>query len=267
MNFKTENLRVTLVQTDLHWELPEANRSMLEEKIWQHYTETDVIVLPEMFTTGFTMNVKQLAEPMNLTTLKWLRQTSSQTNALIIGSYIVKEDNQYFNRLIAMHPEGHYQYYDKRHLFRMANENNTFSSGNERLIINYRGWNICPLICYDLRFPAWSRNSNIQYDLLLFSANWPETRINAWKILTQARAIENSCYVIGVNRIGLDNNQTSYSGNSCAIDFKGNVICDLEDKSILVTTTLEKLALEKYRESFPVHLDADNFTINKGERS
>ncbi|MBD0257717.1 MAG: nitrilase family protein, partial [Cytophagales bacterium] len=189
------DLRVTLIQTALHWESPEANLAMLEEKLWLIGEPTDVVVLPEMFTTGFTMNAPALAEPMNLTAFKWLKGQAARTGAVVTGSYIVKENGRYFNRLVWMQPDGVYYVYDKRHLFRMAHEHDTYAAGRERLVVEWKGWRICPMVCYDLRFPVWSRNdARAPYDLLLYVANWPGIRRSAWKTLLRARAIENLAY-------------------------------------------------------------------------
>ena len=191
-------LQVTLVQTSVHWHSIEANLAMLEEKIWQLEGPTDLIVLPEMFTTGFTNETTSLAEPMNSRTFRWMKQMATQTQALLIGSYIVREQNDFYNRLLWMEPGGQFTYYDKRHLFRMSDEHSVFTSGSERLVKRWKGWRICPLICYDLRFPVWSRNvtsdtGELSYDLLIYVANWPATRRQAWYTLLQARAIENLC--------------------------------------------------------------------------
>ena len=220
-------MHITLLQTALHWQNPVANRAMLEETLFTLPEPTDLIVLPEMFTTGFTMNAAALAEPMNLTTFKWLKQMARQTNAAITGSYVVQENGQFYNRLIWMEPDGQFAHYDKRHLFRMADEEKTYTAGTLRLIRTWRGWRICPLICYDLRFPVWSRSRQIaphqlDYDLLLYVANWPAPRQLAWDTLLQARAIENLSYVAGVNRVGQDGNQHTYLGGS-ALDRKSVV--------------------------------------------
>ncbi|HEX5170385.1 MAG TPA: nitrilase-related carbon-nitrogen hydrolase, partial [Cyclobacteriaceae bacterium] len=201
------DLKVTIIQSDLHWEDIGANLAMFEEKIWRINANTDVIILPEMFTTGFTMGASRMAEMMNMRTTKWMRQMADQTGALILGSFIANVHERYFNRLLWMEPGGHYKTYDKRHLFRMANEHKTYSAGESVLIGSWKGWRICPLVCYDLRFPVWSRNTfeitsrRLAYDLLIYIANWPTIRIDAWDALLKARAIENLSYTIGVNRV------------------------------------------------------------------
>ena len=278
-----QDLSVTLIQTDLYWENPTANLANLEEKIAQISSPTDLIILPEMFNTGFTMNVKSVAEPMNFTTFKWMKQQAEKTKAVVTGSYIVKEGENCYNRLIWMRPDGSYETYDKRHLFRMGGENNNFSGGEKRLIVELKGWKICPLICYDLRFPIWSRqgftkeqshegtkaqsenmdvsDSQLTYDLLIYVANWPAVRSKVWATLLQARAIENLSYCIGVNRVGEDGMGLHYNGNSAIIDFKGNQTFYQTDSEAICTQVLTKQDLEDFRTKFPAFLDADNFEI------
>ena len=274
-----QDLSITLIQTDLYWENPTANLANIEEKIAQISTQTDLIILPEMFNSGFTMNAKSVAEPMNLTTFKWLRQQAKKANSVVMGSFIVKEREQYFNRLIWMRPDGSFEKYDKRHLFRMGNEHLTFTGGTERIIVILKGWKICPLICYDLRFPVWSRQevketekretysrltphtSPLSYDLLIYVANWPAARSQVWDTLLQARAIENQSYCIGVNRVGNDGVGLNYSGNSTVIDFKGNPVFYQKDLEIIHNQTLSYQELIDFRTKFPTYLDADNFTI------
>ncbi|MFN8416293.1 MAG: amidohydrolase [Cytophagaceae bacterium] len=254
------DIRITLVQTELYWENPVANRAMLEEQL-SEITTTDLIVLPEMFTTGFTMEASKVAELMNQDTFKWLKQMSQRFNACILGSYVVKEKNQFYNRLIAFHPDGKYEVYDKRHLFRMGEEHLTYTAGNDTLILEVKGWKIAPFICYDLRFPVWSRNKNQAYDAAIYIANWPAPRALAWKTLLQARAIENLAYVIGVNRIGTDGKNLPYAGDSRVVQFDGEILLDLGSKGAVETITLSKNKLEEYRKKFPAYLDADTFTI------
>ena len=296
-----QDLSVTLIQTDLYWENPTANLANLEEKIAQISTQTDLIILPEMFNSGFTMNAKTVAEPMNLTTFKWLRQQAKRTGAVITGSFIMKQNDKYFNRLIWMRPDGSFEQYDKRHLFRMGNEHLIFTAGTERIIVELKGWKICPLICYDLRFPVWSRQahhnhkgiepqseeeqrsrkvrkqsegnlavdslsltpdiSSLTYDLLIYVANWSSARSQVWDILLQARAIENQSYCIGVNRVGNDGMGLNYSGNSMVIDYKGNAIFYQKDSEIIHTQNLNYQQLIDFRTKFPACLDADEFFI------
>lgn len=254
-------LSVALIQTTLYWENPTANLAMLEEKIAQIDTPVDIIVLPEMFTTGFTMNPKQWAEPMNLTTFKWLRQMAAQTGAIVTGSYVVSEGGRYFNRLVWMQPDGQFDTYDKRHLFRMGGEHEHYAAGQQPLIKEWKGWRICPLICYDLRFPVWSRNKTLSYDLLLYVANWPAARRYHWNTLLAARAIENLSYVVAVNRTGADGNGVPHAGDSSVIDFKGEVLFCADAQEHTHIHTLDHPSLMQYRERFPAHLDADRFTI------
>lgn len=254
-------LTVALIQTALYWENPTANLAMLEEKIAEITQKVDLIVLPEMFTTGFSMKPEALAEPMNLTTFRWMRQMAAQSGAVVTGSYIVQEKGQYFNRLLWMPPNGEYDYYDKRHLFRMGKEHEHYTEGQRRIIKEINGWRICPLICYDLRFPVWSRNQGLVYDVLLYVANWPAVRRGPWNTLLQARAIENLSYVLGVNRVGEDGHGVAHSGDSVVIDFKGDLLTDRDSAEKNVIYTLDKDALVSFRERFPAHLDADSFEI------
>lgn len=260
-----QDLKVTLIQSDIHWQNAGANLAMFEEKIWQIEGKTDLIVLPEMFNTGFTMNAEQVAEPMNFTTFKWMKQMSTQTGAVVIGSVVIKEGNNYYNRLIWMQPDGSYDCYDKRHLFRMANEHEHFSGGGKRIVKELKGWKICPLVCYDLRFPVWSRNTaqnnQLDYDLILFVANWPAVRVNAWDILLKARAVENVSYSLGLNRVGKDDNGIEYNGHSAIYSPKGETLYFSEDSESLSTITLSKQDLDHFREKFPAHLDADEFDV------
>lgn len=257
-----DNLHLTLIQSNLYWESPDANLAMFEEKIWQFDKTGDLIILPEMFNSGFTMNAEAMGEPMNYKTFRWMKQMSKQTGSVITGSFIVKEGQKYFNRLIWMQPDGNYDFYDKRHLFRMAGEHNTFSPGSNKLVKTIKGWKVALFICYDLRFPVWSRNKNNEYDLAIYIANWPTARSIAWKKLLPARAIENLCYVAGVNRIGTDNNSISYSGDSGIFDFKGENLVNLYEKETSATFTLEKDKLISFRKEFPANQDADDFFIN-----
>lgn len=254
------NLRVSIIQTDIYWENPTANLASLEEKIAQ-IEQTDLIILPEMFTTGFTMNAAQVAEPMNFTTHRWMKQIAAQTGAVVTGSVIIKEKEQYFNRLLWVEPSGKTDFYDKRHLFRMAKENDVFSGGDKKLIKEWKGWRICPLICYDLRFPVWSRNKNLEYDLLIYVASWPEKRIQVWDKLLMARAIENQSYVVGVNRIGTDDLGIGYVGHSSIIDFYGNPIYEAQSQEMVHTAIFDKEKLNEFRQKFPSYLDADSFEI------
>lgn len=262
-----QDLKITLIQSDLHWEDIEANLSMFEEKIWRISGSTDVIVLPEMFTTGFTMSAHKHAEHMNMRTFKWMKQMADQTGALILGSYIVTVHERYYNRLLWMEPGGNFKTYDKRHLFRMANEQKTYTPGESLLVASWKGWKICPLVCYDLRFPVWSRNKwdraskKLSYDVAVYVANWPITRIDAWDTLLKARAIENVSYVVGVNRIGQDETGIEYNGRSAVVSPKGENIFTNEGAEIIHTVELNANSLQAFRDRFPAYVDADDFTI------
>ncbi len=263
-----QDLKISLIQSDIHWQAIEANLAMFEEKIWQIPGATDVILLPEMFSTGFTMDAARLAEPMHSKTFRWMRQMAAQTSAVVAGSYIVREGLQFFNRLIWMQPDGQYAYYDKRHLFRMAKEETVYTPGNKKLLVEWKGWKICPLICYDLRFPVWSRNrahddGQCDYDLLLFVANWPAARTSAWENLLKSRAIENLAFVAGLNRVGTDGDGIAYSGQSATIDPKGLIVDEVLEKDTIITSTLNYEELHAFRQKFPAYLDADEFDIRQ----
>jgi omega-amidase len=256
-----DELAVALIQPDLYWEDVTANLSSLEEKIAQLEKPVDIIVLPEMFNSGFTMNTN-LAEPVNLTTTRWMKQIARQADALVVGSFAVKEAENYYNRLFAVFPDGSFWNYDKRHLFRMGQEHEVYTAGTSRDLIRWRGWNILGLVCYDLRFPVWSRNvSSNPYDLLIYVANWPARRASAWSTLLKARAIENQTYVIGVNRVGQDGNDLIYQGDSITHDFLGEPICMLGNTEQSKIVNLSKNNLELYRKEFPAYLDSDEFKI------
>jgi len=262
-----QDLKISLIQSELHWEDTDANLASFEEKIWRLNGSTDVIVLPEMFTTGFTMAASKNAEFMNMRTFKWMKHMAEQTGALMLGSYIVSVHDRYYNRLLWMEPNGNFRTYDKRHLFRMANEHKTYSPGESLLISTWKGWRICPLICYDLRFPVWSRNrwdaaaSRPSYDIAIYVANWPTARIDAWDTLLKARAIENLSYVVGVNRVGLDGNGIEYNGHSSVISPRGEAIFTNEGAEMMRTLELSANSLHAFRDRFPAFLDADEFTV------
>ena len=254
-------LKIVGIQADLVWENPSENRTQFESVIHQLQNDVDLIVLPEMFSTGFTMNPSLVAEKMNDETIVWMQQIAKDKNAAICGSLVIFEDDNFYNRFVFVFPSGKIETYNKRHSFSLAGEDKVFTSGNEKLIINYKGWKICPLICYDLRFPVWSRNVE-NYDLLIFMANWPVTRINAWDILLKARAIENMSFTMGVNRVGFDANNYEYSGHSAIIDFLGNEISTLpSNKTGIIEATLHKGKQEKIRKKLGFLKDKDEFTI------
>jgi len=258
-----QDIIITTIQTHLFWEDVQKNMEHFDEKINEIKDPTDIIILPEMFTTGFTMNPEKLAEQHGGKGLQWMLQKSKEKNCVVIGSISVKENGNFYNRLYWTKPGGTYEYYDKRHLFRMGNEDEHYTAGNKKLIINYKGWKICPLVCYDLRFPVWSRNRKENtYDVLIYVANWPEVRSYPWKQLLIARAIENQAYVIGVNRIGEDGNRISHSGDTAVINPRGEIISQIvahQDKA--ETTHLSYSYLQDFRKVFPVMLDGDEFEI------
>ena len=235
---------------------------MFSQKIREIPSDTDMIILPEMFTTGFSMNAANLAQDLNGFSIEWLQKISSQINADIVGSIIFKNNNLYFNRLLWAKPDGRLFTYDKKHLFRFAGEEKVYSAGVGNITVELNGWKIRPFICYDLRFPAWTRNIKNQYDIAVFVANWPEKRSMHWKSLLQARAIENQCYVIGVNRVGMDGNGLFYSGDSSVIDPFGKIIFQKHDEECTYTTVLSFNALEDYRKTFPAWMDSDIDMIN-----
>lgn len=255
------NLNVTLIQSHLHWENPLANRAHLAGLLAEVKVSTDLIILPEMFTSGFTMNAEPLAEKMDGQTLKWMIDQAKKYNSAITGSLIISEENQFFNRLFFVYPEGHVETYDKRHTFTLAKEDQTFTAGNKKLIVDYKGWKICPLICYDLRFPVWARNVE-DYDLLIYTANWPKRRIAAWDALLKARAIENMAYCVGVNRVGLDGNGHEYTGHSACYDVLGEQLSTSDhEKAFVETVVLSKEKLIKHRKHLQFLQDRDKFNL------
>lgn len=256
-----EILHVSVFQLDLVWENPVANRTKIDEWLRKSNEKTDVIFFPEMFTTGFSMNVSGLAETMDGETVSWMKERSAEFQTALCGSLIIREDGKFFNRLLFVEPSGEVHSYDKRHLFTMSKEESHFRKGTERLIVNYKGWRICPLICYDLRFPVWSRNRN-EYDLLVYSANWPQARTEVWNTLLKARAIENQSYVVGANRVGADGNLISYSGNSQLINPKGGLLSEIGDHHKgIVSAGLSFSEMVRFRTDFPVLDDADEFSL------
>jgi predicted amidohydrolase len=261
----TANLRVTMIQTDLAWHDPATNRRNLAAHFRGLAGHTDLIVLPEMFTTGFTMEARSHAETMTGATVGWLREEAAAVGCAITGSLVVEEGGQHFNRLVWATPDGGLACYDKRHLFRMAREQEHYASGSRRLVVEIKGWRVCPLVCYDLRFPVWSRNRG-DYDVLLYVANWPARRRTAWSALLRARAIENACYVVGVNRVGKDGNGASYCGDSVALDFLGETLGGDRGGDFVETVVLDRESLATFRRDFPVHLDADDFDLRVGAR-
>lgn len=255
----SNKLKIALIQADLVWENPTENRNRFQEKIMAISDTIDLIILPEMFTTGFSMTPENIAETMEGNTVNWMLKLAKEKNCAITGSIIITENNNYYNRLLFVHPSGKIEYYDKKHTFTLAGEHEVYTAGKTKNIIDYKGWKICPLICYDLRFPVWARNTE-NYDLLLYVASWPKPRIEAWDSLLKARAIENMSYTIGVNRVGVDANNYEYNGNSVAYDMLGNCMDkknNNEEVSIIIE--LDKESQLKVRNRFRFLEDQDNF--------
>ncbi len=257
------NLRISWIQNNIVWENPSANLSYYSNTIKELSGKTDLVIIPEMFSTGFTMKAPTFADVPGGVTSRWMIAEAMQHKTAITGSFIVKENNHYFNRLLFVTPDGKTKTYDKRHLFRMGNENKHYSQGMNQLIVEYREWKIMPLICYDLRFPVWSANLNIKYDLLIYVANWPWKRREVWKTLLKARAIENQAYVAGVNRIGKDGMNITYSGDSSLYDFKGKRISGTNYfKPDISTYPISLSKLWEFRKKFPAWKDGDKFIID-----
>ncbi len=256
-----ENLKITIFQGYLFWENIDKNLQNISLRLSGIREKTNLIILPEMFNTGFSMNAETLAEPMNGKTMQWMQKTAVKFDCIITGSLIIKENDNYYNRLIWMRPDGSFEHYDKRHLFALGKEHETYTAGTKKLIVELNGWKICPMICYDLRFPVWMRNVNEQYDLMIIVANWPERRALHWRSLIPARAIENQAYVIGVNRIGHDGNEVYHSGDSTCIDPNGNVIYYKRDEEDVYTFTIIADEVKKNRKALPFLKDMDNFEI------
>lgn len=262
-----QNLTVTLIQSDLIWEDKEKNISYFTGKIREIEDATDLVILPEMFTTGFAMEPQNLAEPMGGETMKWMHEMASEKGCVVTGSIIIKEDNKYFNRLIWMRPDGSYDFVDKKHLFTFAGEDKHYTRGNKKLIVTLKGWKIMPLICYDLRFPVWSKNRHdtekgFDYDCMINVANWPEKRSHVWRILLMARALENQSYVIGSNRIGTDGNNIGYCGDSAVISPKGENLSNMAPyKEQTETVVLSRCELDSFRDNFRAWADWDRFLI------
>lgn len=272
-------LTITTIQTNLVWENKNANLQLLGKKINGLQEKTEIVVLPEMFSTGFSMQPKLFAETMEGETVQWMKEISSSNKIILTGSLIIEENEQFYNRLIWMLPNGEFGYYDKRHLFGLAQEDKYYTAGNKRLIASVKGWKINLQVCYDLRFPLWARNRIVpieksieeesqtspdtrpEFDVLLYVANWPERRSHAWKTLLCARAIENQCYVVGVNRVGVDGNNISHSGNSLVIDPLGEVLYHMADEEDIFTITLQKEWLNDVRKKYPFWKDADDFNF------
>lgn len=252
--------RVTIAQYDIQWENKRTNLNKIKEILFRVKGKTDLVVLPEMCTTGFSMNVSDLAENETEETILSLKKWATELDLAIAGSFIAKQDKNYFNRGFFITPEN-ISYYDKRHLFRMGEESLYYKSGKNKLIVEHKGVKVCLLICYDLRFPVWARNKDKEYDLLLYVANWPESRIKVWKTLLSARVIENMSYVCGVNRIGVDGLGLNYNGNSMILNAKGEIISNVSDTEQIETIEISLEELYNFRNKFPVWKDADDFEI------
>jgi omega-amidase len=271
-----EDLKVTIIQANLQWENKHSNMQLFSQRIGSISEKTDLIVLPEMFTTGFSMKPQEFAEAMDGPTVEWMQEQAQLKNCVVTGSFICEENGNYFNRLLWVNADGSFQTYDKRHLFRMANEDGHYTAGQKKVIVELKGWKICPLVCYDLRFPVWSRNTLLnqvttdtiesiqyEYDVLIYVANWPEVRSYPWKTLLLARAIENQCYVVGLNRVGDDGNAIYHSGDSAVINAKGVIISQTKPHEESVeTVALNYTELATFRKNFPAMLDADKFEIH-----
>jgi predicted amidohydrolase len=259
------SLTITLIQSLLHWENKAANLQMLEQKINSIKEKTEVVILPEMFSTGFSMKPAALAESMDGETVKWMSKLAAEKKIILTGSFIAEDSGRYYNRLVWMLPNGQFGVYDKRHLFAFAGEDKHYTAGAKRLIASAKGWKINLQVCYDLRFPAWARQQSgkgdPEYDIIIYVANWPERRSHAWKTLLQARAIENQCYVIGVNRVGNDGNNIYHSGDSMVIDPMGEVLYHKKDEEDIFTIQLDKAHLQAVRDKLPFLRDADDFII------
>jgi omega-amidase len=254
-------MKIALIQTSLAWENPLENRSHLAQKITGFMEDVDLIILPEMFSSGFTMNPKAVAETMAGETVSWIKHLAKAKNCAITGSLIIEENGKHYNRLVFVFPTGEIKTYDKRHLFTLAGEDKFYTAGKDKLIVEYRGYKICPLICYDLRFPVFSRNVE-DYDVLLYVANWPKPRINAWDILLKARAVENMCYTVGVNRIGTDDNNHEYVGHSQVVDSLGNYLLEPQESDSVFIVELNKAKLLETRSRLAFLDDKDVFTLS-----
>jgi predicted amidohydrolase len=253
-------MKVALIQASLVWENPSANRNHLESEINTISSAVDLIVLPEMFTTGFTMNPSTIAETMQGETVLWMQSLAKAKNAAITGSVVIEENANYYNRMLFVFPSGEIQHYDKRHLFTLAGEDKVYTRGIQKLIVDYLGWKICPFVCYDLRFPVFSRNTD-DYDLLIYVASWPKTRINAWDTLIKARAIENMSYAIGVNRVGEDDNGYEYTGHSQLVDYLGDYLIEPKHNEGILLATLDKSKMLEVRKKLDFLSDKDIFDI------
>ena len=254
-------MKIALVQTETDWHDAAANRRRFDAWFEQVEPDTDLVVLPEMFSTGFTMDSREVAETMDGPTVAWLRDRAAALDAVLVGSVVIRAGERWFNRLVWMAPDGTATTYDKRHRFRMAGEHEHYDAGAERVVVRLDDWRVCPLICYDLRFPVWSRNRG-DYDVLIYPANWPAARQGHWNGLLRARAIENQCFAIGVNRVGTDGNGVVYRGGTAVYDFEGTPLVEVFDDEQLVHVRLDRQGLDRYRAAFPAWRDADDFDLH-----
>lgn len=252
------DIRITVLQEDLVWEDPEANREKFGQLISVLAGKTDLVIMPEMFPTGFTLQAAHLAETMEGATVSWLKDMARTADCAVTGSVIIREKSNFYNRLLWAAPSGEILSYDKKHLFRYAKEDEVYTAGQAHLVVDLKGWKVRPFVCYDLRFPVWSANRGREYDLAVYVANWPETRAYHWRSLLTARAIENQAYVAGVNRVGVDGNNIAYNGESVIVDPEGNVLHQCGGKGETVTVRLDRQALEDYRNRFPAWKDMDS---------
>ena len=259
----SEKLNIAFIQPDLKWEDAEANRKLFSERIKEISNDVELIILPEMFTTGFSMNAENLAEETEAETLAWLQENARSKSSAITGSVIITENGNYYNRLFFVFPDGSYKLYDKRHTFTLAKEDETYTAGKDRLIVDYKGWKICPLVCYDLRFPVWARNT-VDYDLLIYVANWPKKRVDAWDALLKARAIENMAYCVGLNRTGEDGDGYIYNGHSVAYDTLGKPITDLNrEDEFIAEVSLDRESMLETRSKLKFLQDRDKFSLDE----
>ncbi|HTN46420.1 MAG TPA: amidohydrolase [Flavipsychrobacter sp.] len=257
----SDKLHITIVQPDIVWENKNANYMQYERYLTAWKEKKEIVILPEMFNTGFSMQPEKFAESMDGEAIQWMKRMAEQHKCILTGSLMIEEGGNYFNRLVWMLPTGQCYHYDKRHLFAYAKEDEHYVPGNKRLIVSVNGWKICLMVCYDLRFPVWLRNQKEEYDILVVVANWPERRAHAWKSLLTARAIENMSYVVGVNRVGRDANDICYNGDSIALSPLGETLWTNSSDAVMHTVILDKTQLKETRNQFPFLNDADHFIL------
>lgn len=254
-------LNLSILQTNPVWQDADATIALLKKEVEKIPVQTNLVILPEMFLTGFSMDVDKISQKMDDRGVKWMISVAQTKRTTVMGSLAINVDGQVFNRLLIASPNGDLRWYNKRHLFRMGEEHKHFSAGNQNIVVNFKGWNMMPLVCYDLRFPVWSRNNNLKYDLLVYVANWPESRRDVFLTLSKARAIENQCFVVAVNRVGTDGQGIKYGGESVVIDPKGKFITELSQTESIINCAISLKELREYRQKFPAYLDADEYDI------